>query len=50
MKIIVKIWSAGIPFAEFLTDNLDDAIAHFSDNVKMGFRATIEATPKKQFN
>lgn len=50
MEIVVKIWSAGIPFGEFLTDNLDDAIAHFSANVKLGFKATIEATPKKQFN
>lgn len=51
MEIVVKMWKAdGMPFGEFLTDNLEDAIAAFSANVKLGFRATIEATPITRFN
>ena len=46
MEIIVKSFTEeGLPYGEFLTDNLDDALAHFAAEVRLGHRAIIEATP-----
>lgn len=46
MEIIVKAWTPeGKPYSEFLTYDLEDAIAHFSAEVRLGHRASIEAKP-----
>lgn len=46
MEIIVKSFtSEGRPYGEFLTENLDDAVAHFMAEVRLGYKAIIEATP-----
>ena len=46
MEIIVRAWTPeGCPYSEFLTSNLDDALAHFEAEVRLGHRAIIEATP-----
>jgi len=46
MEIIVKSFSSeNRPYGEFLTDNLEDAIAHFKAEVRLGHRASIEAKP-----
>ena len=46
MEIIVKSFTPdGRPYGEFLTENLEDALAHFAAEVRLGHRAIIEATP-----
>lgn len=46
MEIIVKSFTPeGRPYGEFLTENLDDAVAHFTAEVRLGHKAIIEATP-----
>lgn len=46
MEIIVKSFTEeGRPYGEFLTDNLEDAVAHFTAEVRLGHRASIEAKP-----
>jgi len=46
MEIIVRAWTPeGCPYSEFLTHNLEDALAHFKAEVRLGHRATIEAIP-----
>lgn len=46
MEILVKAWTPeGYPYSELLTCNLDDALAHFAAEVRLGHRASIEAQP-----
>lgn len=46
MEIIVKSFTEeGLPYSELLTSNLDDAVAHFTAEVRLGYKAIIEATP-----
>lgn len=46
MEILVKAWTPeGYPYSELLTYNLDDALAHFAAEVRLGHRASIEAKP-----
>lgn len=46
MEIIVKSFTPeGRPYGELLTSNLDDAVAHFTAEVRLGHKAIIEATP-----
>ena len=46
MEIIVKSFTEeGRPYGELLTDNLEDALSHFTAEVRLGHRAIIEATP-----
>lgn len=48
MEIIVRSFNPeGRPYGEFLTDNLDEALAHFAAEVRLGHRAIIEATPTR---
>lgn len=44
MEIIVKSFSSeNRPYGEFLTDNLEDAIAHFKAEIRLGHDAIITA-------
>ena len=46
MEIIVKSFTEeGLTYGELLTSNLDDAVAHFTAEVRLGHKAIIEATP-----
>lgn len=46
MEILVKAWTPeGYAYSELLTNNLDDALAHFEAEVRLGHRAIIEAKP-----
>lgn len=46
MEILVKAWTPeGYAYSELLTSNLDDALAHFEAEVRLGHRAIIEAKP-----
>ena len=46
MEIIVKAWTPeGKPYREVLTYDLEDAIARFSVEVRLGHRVSIEAKP-----
>ena len=49
MEIIVKSFSSeNRPYGEFLTDNLEDAIAHFKAEVRLGHDAIITANQTYQ--
>lgn len=49
MEIIVKSFSSeNRPYGEFLTDNLEDAIAHFKAEIHLGHDAIITANQTKK--